>query len=128
MLILHVCNPWTSLICIARIIMSHYKSNCSAPSAYCHPALPCATKPLKSQHIVYWSKHLTGQFIIISGVHGGGIYSDICYSLSPLLSSVQIKGDGRGLTSGTISGGSSGVSATRQLATTDTTIFLRSEN
>ena len=29
-----------------------------------------------------------------------------------------IKGDGRGLTSGTISGGSYGVSATRQLATT----------
>ena len=68
MLILHACNPSgpLDLICIAGIIMAHYESNCSDPSDYCHPALPCATKPLNSVLLVQTFSLNSGQLIIIS--------------------------------------------------------------
>ena len=93
--------------------MAHYESNCSVPSDYCHPALPCATKPLNSVLLVQIFSLNGGQFIIISAEE-----EYILIFVTNSLPVVQIKGDGRGLTSGTISGGSSGVSDTRQLATT----------
>ena len=93
--------------------MAHYESNCSVPSDYCHPALPCATKPLNSVLLVKTFSLNSGQFIIISAEE-----EYILIFVTNSLPVVQIKGDGRGLTSGTISGGSSGVSDTRQLATT----------
>ena len=80
MLILHACNPSGHLICIAGIIMAHYESNCSDPSDYCHPALPCATKPLNSVLLVQTFSLNSGQFIIISAERG--MNSDICYKLS----------------------------------------------
>lgn len=93
--------------------MAHYESNCSVPSDYCHPALPCATKPLNSVLLVQTFSLNGGQFIIISAEE-----EYILIFVTNSLPVVQIKGDGRGLTSGTISGGSSALSDTRQLATT----------
>ena len=88
--------------------MAHYRSNWSDPSHYCHPALPCATKPLNVVLLVQ-TFHLNSRHHLSTPRRNTAWY---------LLQNSQIKGDGRVLTSGTISGGSYGVSATRQLATT----------
>ena len=88
--------------------MAHYKSNWSDPSHYCHPAMPCATKPLNVVLLVQ-TFHLNSRHHLSTPRRNTAWY---------LLQNSQIKGDGRVLTSGTISGGSYGVSATRQLATT----------
>ena len=91
--------------------MAHYKSNWSDPSHYCHQH--CLV-PLSLLTLFSWSKHFTSIADIICPLSRGGIQQhDICYKTLS-----GIKGDGRVLTSGTISGGSYGVSATRQLATT----------
>ena len=109
--------------------MAHYKSNWSDPSHCCHQH--CLV-PLSLLTLFSWSKHFTSIADIICTLrmhfwHQLLVCMSKTWSLHPeeeyssmifVTKLSGIKGDGRGLTSGTISGGSYGVSATRQLATT----------
>ena len=108
----HVCViPWPS-----NLYCRHYygtlQEQLVRPISLLSPALPCATKPLNVVLPVQ-TFHLNSRHHLCSLSIGGIQQHDICYKTLS-----GIKGDGRVLTSGTISGGSYGVSATRQLATT----------